>query len=362
MLILSTDYRPGFPKFMGLVSSSTPTAEALTKIYVKTIEEVDLDLQRYLRGGQFRSAVYSQQLARANFIAITAAPASAFDVRLVLAELLNRPGKEQESRATLRQLAEEDPKRPESFAALGYIAWRVQENDEAVKEFRKAYELGDRNPSLLWDYGRLVRGRDRAEAIRVLTDLTKQDPARVDARLELAAVQLVSKQPGDALETLKPVKNGSKEEAPRLFLLRAHAQLDIQLWADAKESAQALAKFAVSDAEKSEAERILKYLDGRGNGVAAAPSASERPALRRVLHASIAGTFTNLDCAGKAPKMIVETAEGKKVFLIDDPDKIIGPTIDMTCGAQKKVAVKIDYGPASQPGVDGLVRGISFEP
>jgi hypothetical protein len=44
-----------------------------------------------------------------------------------------------------------------------------------------------------------------------------------------------------------------------------------------------LAKFAQTDGEKSDAERILKYLDKRTSEVAAAPPVSERPALRPVL-------------------------------------------------------------------------------
>ena len=61
------------------------------------------------------------------------------------------------------------------------------------------------------------------------------------------------------------------------------------------------------------------------------------------------------------PKIVIETAEGKKLFLIDDPNKIIGATIELQCGPQKKTTVKVDYVPANQAGVEGLVRGLQFQ-
>ena len=89
-----------------------------------------------------------------------------FDVKLALADLTNRPGKEAETRKTLEDLAREDPKRPEPWAGLGYLAWRGNQIAEAVEAFGKAYELGDRSPRLLWDYGRLAEREhpeDRAQ-------------------------------------------------------------------------------------------------------------------------------------------------------------------------------------------------------
>ncbi len=356
MLVLTNEYRPGFAKFLDLINAGTPTEEALNKAYGKTIEQVDKELQAYLNGTHFQGAYFAQKLEKAND-EITVEPAGAFDVKLVLADLLDRPGNENATRAALEELAKEDPKRPEAFAALGYLAWREHKTDEAMKDFGTAFELGGRNPGMLWDYGRMLRGRNPAEATRVLLELLKQEPARVDARLELAAQQLTANQPGEALETLKPVKKVTPEEAPRLFGIMAHAQIDTKQWTEAKSSAERLAKVARTDEDRVQADRILKYVEARANGAQVAPRV-DAPTLQKK---SIAGAFISVECAGMT-KLVVETEEGKKVFLIDDPKKVFGPTIEFTCGAQTKGRVRIDYIPASQAGVDGLVRGFREEP
>jgi hypothetical protein len=366
MLVLSNEYRPGFAKFLELVNAGTPTEEALDKVYGKTIEQVDKELQVYLRGTRFQGAYFAQKLEKASD-EITAEPAAQFDVKLVLADLLDRPGKESESRAALEQLTKDDPKRPEPFAALGYLAWHGRNNNEAVKDFGKAFELGDRDPMMLWDYGRMLRGRDQTEAIRVLSELVTLEPSRNDARMELAADQLTAKEPAAALETLRPVKKVTAEEAPRLFGIMAHAQLDLQQWKDAKDTAERLQKVARTDEDKFQAERILTYLGARETG-AALPQMTDtgRPMLQRrepvSLRKSIAGSFVLFDCSGKAPRVVIETEEGKKVFLIDDPNKVLGATTELTCGPQNKDRVRVDYDPADEKGVDGLVRGIRVEP
>ena len=96
-----------------------------------------------------------------------------FDVKLALADLTNRPGKEAETRKTLEDLAREDPKRPEPWAGLGYLAWRGNQISEAVEAFGKAYELGTAAPKFLWDFGRLAEREHPDAAVAALTDLVQ---------------------------------------------------------------------------------------------------------------------------------------------------------------------------------------------
>ena len=364
MLVLTNEYRPGFSKFLEMINAGTPTEEALFKAYGKTISQVDKELQVYLRGTHFQGAYFVQKPEKASD-EITGEPASPYDVKLVLADLSNRPGKESETRAAMEQLIKEDPRRPEPFTALGYLAWRARDSEEAVKDFGKAFELGARDPSMLWDYARMIRGRDRTEAIRVLSALVAQQAERADARMELAAHQLTAKQPGEALDTLKPVKKVTPEEAPRLFGIMAHAQLDLKQWNDARESAEKLKKVARTEEDKFQADRILKYLDA---GAPPGEFEEGRPTLQRRSPAgfeserkSIAGSFVFVDCSGKSQRVVVETSDGQKVFLIDDPDQVLGSP-ELSCGPQNKDRVRVDYILANQAGLDGLVRGFRVEP
>src|SRR5262249_53194252 len=82
---------------------------------------------------------------------------------------------------------------------------------------------------------------------------------------------------------------------------------------------------------------------------------------------SFSGTFVELQCAEPA-KIVMQTAEGKKTLLIDDPKGLTvnghnGETVDLTCGPQKRTKIRVEYAaPGDRPGIDGLVRAIQFEP
>jgi hypothetical protein len=65
----------------------------------------------------------------------------------------------------------------------------------------------------------------------------------------------------------------------------------------------------------------------------------------------------------------METAEGKKVLLIDNPSNLTvngdsGQTMELACGQQKRVKIRVEYDSASVAarGSDGLARVIHFEP
>lgn len=115
MMFLTPSYRPQFSKFVTLINSGTSTEEALTKTYGKTIEQLEADLQGYLRSTQFKGALFASKVDKSGE-EITAAPASTFDVKLVLTELTSKPGKEIETQRSLEELTAQDPKRPEPLS------------------------------------------------------------------------------------------------------------------------------------------------------------------------------------------------------------------------------------------------------
>jgi hypothetical protein len=66
--------------------------------------------------------------------------------------------------------------------------------------------------------------------------------------------------------------------------------------------------------------------------------------------------------------MVVETAAGRRVFLIEDAGKVAitagadGP-VDMVCGPQKtpvKVEISYDRRSANRVAIDGIVRTLAF--
>ena len=66
--------------------------------------------------------------------------------------------------------------------------------------------------------------------------------------------------------------------------------------------------------------------------------------------------------------MVVDTAKGKKGFLIPDPNQVVivgraGGKVDLNCGPQTPVHVKLEYTPdAAATDADGILKILYFDP
>jgi hypothetical protein len=262
MLTLSQPYGGKTNDLMAALHSGQPSQAALERIYSRTLAQIDKDLQAYIRSDTFRAALVPARLDKSKE-AIPAEAAAEFDVELALADLMNRPGKEKEVRERLERLANENGGRPEPWAGLAYLAWRQGRTEEARQNFDKAYALGDREPRLLWDYGRLAEGANLPRAEEVLGALAEQSPDRVDVRLELASAQIANRQWGLGYATLQNVKNIDPANAPRLFTLLAYAQINLRAADAAQASVDQLAKYARTDRDRQELDRLRSILSAK---------------------------------------------------------------------------------------------------
>lgn len=382
MLALSQNYRNKFSDVLHSISEGTPSADALERVYSKPVKEIESDLMSYLRGGRFQGVLIPAKFQKIEDD-LKAVPADEFDFRLVLTELGDRPSQEQATRKTLEDLIAHNPGRGEAHIDLAYLELRQQRSGEAREQFAKAFDLGSRDASMLWDYGRIVESSDADKSLQVLSELMAQQPDRVEVRLEIASVQLRSHRAKDALQTLAPVKKINREDAPHLFTLLAYANLELGDKAAARDAANQLKKFSTDLEDRDRADKILQFIesarleattprpapeDGDARPVLARHEATGEPARMAVKRPSFTGKFVELQCAQPA-KIILETAEGKKLLLIDDPTRLLlngksGETMDLSCGSQKSTQVRIEYDPpgSSHRGVDGLARAIYFEP
>jgi hypothetical protein len=204
----------------------------------------------------------------------------------------------------------------------------------------------------------------------------------MDVRLELADSQLRANHPKDALDTLSAQRSITPADAPRYFRIAVAAQLRNNDPDNALATAKHFQDVAKTSQDQELAQFLVRQATSRNPATPVIASASGgRPQLQRTQPpdplapvapphplASASGKFVELDCRDKQPRMIVETAGGKKIFVIEDPQRVVitagsdGP-VDMQCGPQKtpgKVDVGYDPAPANLPGVLGLVRTLAF--
>ncbi len=380
MLALSPTYRPGFAQAFRSIAEGTPSAQALEKVYGKPMSQIEKDLVLYLRGERFQGVLFPVKLEKTS-ADLNAEPADAYDVKLLLAEVKDMPSNDAESRQTLDELIAKNPKRSEAYVAIGYLDWRQGREGAARKHFAKAFDLGNRNAQLLWDFGRMEETSDAAKSMEAFRELLKQDPEHLEARLELGLMQLRTHAAKEAVQTLAPVKKVTPEYAPRLLTLLAYAHLEAGDRTTARTAANQLKQIATNPEDRDRADSLLRFIEhSEVNPVALVgpPDANDaRPTLQRrdstpapappvTQRPSYAGIFLELECGVQA-KVIVSTLEGKKRLIIEDPTKVAingsgGETRDLTCGPQKPAQIRVGYDPAGQnrPGIDGVVRSIQF--
>ncbi len=380
MLALSPEYRPKFPQVMRSISNGTPSVSALETIYGKPIGKIQADLQGYLRGGKFQGVLVPAKLEKVEDD-MKAEPAEDFAVKLVLAELGDRPGNEKAARAALEELAAQKPDRPELYLDLAYLDLRGRQMADAREHFGKAFDLGSRNPRMLWDYGRMAEGSEPSKAAQALGELLQQAPDRLEVRLELASVELNSHHAKDALETLAPVKKVTPEDAPRLLMLLTYANLATGDRATARRAADQWTKVAATPQEKQRASQMLQLID-EARADAAAPQLVDPDARPHLAHRdpppqaiqsaaprpSVTGKFVELRC-GTPAMLVIETDHGPKMFQIEDPSKLVvngtSQVMDLNCGPQKPAQVRIEYDPVDRnpaSGADGIARVLHFNP
>src|SRR5713226_9083260 len=94
MLNLSSEYRPQFSKFLNLLASGVTASSAFWQAYAKTIDQVQKDLEGYLRGTHFNAAVFDVKLEK-SAEEPDILPATPLESGMVLADLLALTGKQE---------------------------------------------------------------------------------------------------------------------------------------------------------------------------------------------------------------------------------------------------------------------------
>ena len=285
-----------------------------------------------------------------------------FDIRLVLVNLAATLSKG-DPRSGLEELSREDPGRPEAWSALAYLALRDRDTKRALEYFSKAYSLGDRSPKLLWDYGRLAERERPQDSMRVLGDLVRIEPDNLDARIELASMQMNARLAREALATVKPIRQLDPERGQRLFSVMAAAQIQLGQLAEARASVTRLQSIASSQQFKDYAAELLRYLDQ----VERPAQPAQRSAVPQgAARAEVQGRIVAMEC-DEVPRMIVETNQGRKTFVVEPKRFVVTgkePTAQgVACGPQRTpIPIRLRYEPVPA-GVrgDGVVREVHFQ-
>lgn len=378
-----------FIKFWELIEAvqkGTPSVKAIEAVYGKPFPEIEKDLKFYIKSNSFKRLIMKLKLDGVEKLA--AQPADMFDVREAQAEILmGLKGKQAEAKTRFEELTREDAKRPEPWANLGYLVWRDGKPSEATGHFAKAFELGNRNPRLLWDYARLVQGDKPENAAAAFAALLDLEPQNIDARLDLANLQMMQRQYPAALATSRAVTTvRTAAQRDRVLYISAFSAMQTGNVADARSRAEELRRLSTVDDYKQRADDMLRFLNQPQRPVQApvvqaqvdAPAEIvERPVLTQrdsapatradmeIILQDVKGTLVELNCAAPA-RFILETDSGRKTFLVLQPDRLIVTGREggaqFQCGAQKPApSMRLQFTIAPEgSNADGVVRAVHF--
>jgi hypothetical protein len=383
MLALSDEYRGRFASLLEAIIQGKDSIAAIRQVYQLSPEHLEDRLITYLGGSSFQGSLFGVKLANVKD-KWPLTPAPALDTEMALLEISRQSDAAASRKARYLKLIEQHPDRPEPEAALSYLLLQAGESGLARLHMEQAVTKGSRAPRLLYDYSRLGASENPALANTALRTLLEDVPTHIDARIQLAYLELQRKQPAEALAVLGPVKKVSKRQAPHFFRTLAYAQLESGLRKEAAANALRWKENAGRPEEAEAADRLIVFLS-RGD----LPTVSQRegdlsredgesaPRLRRAPEgatqaeappepAGLQGEFVELTCLGAHAVLRLQTPQGRKSFVIRDGSQVDlqgagNGKQDFDCGRRTTPAkVEVFFEPDS--GYDGRLTALKFLP
>ncbi|MBL8209742.1 MAG: hypothetical protein JNK87_03470 [Bryobacterales bacterium] len=380
MLMLGDDYRPKYSDFLAKVFTGDPV-EALQTVYGRDLKRIGDDLRSYAKSDRIKVAMYDVKLSKAAEIP-KVEPVDAATVAVALANLEVGIGKYAAAKARLQSV--DTSGRWDAPETLAYLEWRSGNADLAMEHMAKAIAAGCPNAKLYTDYARLMAtsSQPRPKVLQALEQALQRTPNDFDLRMETARLMLLEKRQYQALAALNQIKAVKEEQAARFFRLISWTQYLCKQPEAALQSATLARRFAKDPSEQGELDRFIAHLKdpAAGQPTEAAVATAERPQLRREgprppgdveplppQLPQAEGSLTAMECLGKQARLHVTTAEGQRIFTIDDPNRIVirsggRGTVEFTCGPQnppKKIIV--EYTPEEGGGQSaGVVTALEF--
>jgi tetratricopeptide (TPR) repeat protein len=395
MLYLSPDYRPNFDRLVAAFNAGQDTANAFQQAYGKRPEEVYADLGTYMRHQPLSSGVLEARLEKAG-VTPKAQTATAFETALALADLLATTRHYDDAKRAFLDIEKQFPGRPETSRSLGYLEWKAGNERGARDYFEKAFTAGDADAEMCFHLAMMQRRQnvDSDTVKAVLLRALKSKPDYIEARIQLAYLELGDQNYRDALAAFNAVAHPAPDQASELAGGKALVYYSLGELDTARRNAEEARKLALTAPDTERAETILRDLDRRAEGerlakeraaaLRAAPPVAAQPAVTTTDPAPrddaplqqfpplppaterAEGTAIAFDCARDGAKLRMRSGERTLVFGFDDPEKVMlrhnGRIVhEFTCGPQKPYRVAVEFEKARpEAGIVGWIRLLEF--
>ena len=379
MLIMSPQYAAHFHQFVSELGASATTAAAFQKIYGKSPEEIRTSLEIW--AGQPHSARFVLHKP-AGVAARRNSELSQRQAAVLLAQLALVSGHLDQAHVRYQELLRETPGDPDIRAALGVIALRQGNKQEAMLQWREAINGQVKDAELCYRYALLAEeaeadARDIKNALERAIALA---PGFDDARYKLALMENHAGEYESAVGQFLAMRVPVGERRYAYWIALASALTDLDRRDEARAAAYEAVKAAQTDQDRMRA-RVMAYTavtdltvqfatdaDGRSHMVTTRVphgTANWNPFIEASDHMRRAdGKLTEVLCAaGQLTGFRLRTDEGTVTVDVPDPSHVLmlnSPT-EFFCGPTQEKAIEADYAIVETAGKrTNLLRGMTF--
>ncbi len=262
MLKFSKKYSPGFESLLDAIGRGEASDLALERVYSKSIEAIQADLQAYVRGNHFYEGVIHAKLGKPSIEPVVT-PKDPLELALLLASVQSYGPQRAGAIKALENLAKANPGRPEPLESLAWTYLNGPNPQSATMPFRQALEWGTHDAQLCVSYAVKLRASiPEADYVAALRRATEIDPAFSAAQGLLGAYAFNNRNYAEAVTRLHLVKKLDRGQACAYYRALSYAAFQIGNTEEAKSAAHKAQQYATTSEDHRLADEVNRYVSG----------------------------------------------------------------------------------------------------
>lgn len=379
MLIASPPYASHFRALVSEFKAGSNGAQAFHKVYGESLGQVAKGLANWVKQPRSTRIV----LTKPGDVALPAiSDLSSHEANSLLAQLSLVSGRLEQARTQYEQFLRQAPDDPDARAALGAIALREGNRQEALKQWRWALSDQVTDAQLCYRYALLAEeaGSSPQDVRAALERAVALAPGFDDARYKLALLLSQAGEYRSAVEQLHAMRvpTGARRFAYWIAIASALTELDER--EQAIEASQEAAKAAQTEVDRMRA-RQMAYIAATDLTVQFATDSAGHSQMitTRVPHGTTdwnpfiepsdhmqraSGQLEEVLCtADKLTGFLLRTTSGPLVVEVPDPSHVLmrNSPNEFYCGPTRERAVAAEYAVVEAAGKSrNLLRGMTF--
>jgi tetratricopeptide (TPR) repeat protein len=380
LLLFSPPYRSKAGALWAAFHTGVISGPALASLYGRSLETIASDLRAWIEAPK---AAMPLPGIPARDQHLRASRVHQADADAVLAALVLASGDLDRAQAVYRSLQTKRISDPAVAATLGSIALRKHDEVQAILAWKRAFDLGVKDPVLCYQYATLLENAHApdeqiAAALRRALELK---PRYDDARFRLGLLESSRQHYAAALEQLRAMQHVPRVRAYTYWLTMASALLETEQRRAAKTAAEKAIAFAATPDERkiaalleldTETDMTVQFARDRQGHLQMVTTRKPHGAtgwnpfiefgdqMR-----TVRGRIRQVECSAGAITgfEIGDTTATVRVALPDPSHVLIeGGKPEFYCGAEDGREVTIQYAVKPAPeGTEGILRGLHFE-